>query len=204
MDERTLKKKFLIRLVAIFLLIGILSGCLEEEPESTPTNTAPEASFTEILYGMTVNFTDTSLDADWDDLTYLWDFDDGTTNDSQNPVHTYIENGTYTVTLTVNDGTEKNVSTKSIIVGNLGPTADLIFEIENLTVKFKDKSYDPNGDNLTYLWDFGDGTTNNSQNPVYTYTANGTYNVKLTVTDPYGETDTTKTFEISVGEASKE
>ena len=192
-----MKKKFLIGLVAIFLLIGILSGCLEEEPESTSINNAPEASFTEELYGMTVNFTDISSDADGDDLTYLWDFDDGTTNDSQNPVHTYIENGTYTVTLTVNDGTEENVSTKTIIVGNLVPTAEFIYEIENLTVTFKDKSYDPNGDHLTYLWDFGDGTTNNSQNPIYTYTANGIYNVTLTVTDPYGKTDTTE-IEITV------
>ena len=187
-----MKKKFLIGLLSIFLLIGILSGCLEEEPESTSINNAPEASFTEELYGMTVNFTDTSSDADGDDLTYLWDFDDGTTNDSQNPVHTYIENGTYTVTLTVNDGTEESVSTKTIIVGNLVPAAEFIYEIENLTVTFKDKSYDPNGDNLTYLWDFGDGTTNDSQNPVYTYTTNGIYNVTLTVTDPYGKTDTTE------------
>jgi PKD repeat protein len=204
MEERTLKKKFLIGLVAIFLLIVTLSGCVEEKPKPTPANTAPEASFTEEIDGMTVNFNDASIDADGDDLTYLWDFDDGTTNDSQNPVHTYIENGTYTVTLTVNDGTEENVSTKNIIVGNLGPTAGFDYEIENLTVMFEDTSYDPNGDNLTYLWDFGDGTTNDSQNPVYTYAANGTYNVTLTVTDPYGETDTTEILEITVEEASEE
>ena len=197
-----MNKKFLIGLVAVFLLIGILSGCVEE-PKPTPTNTAPKASFTEEINGMTVSFNDTSSDADGDDLTYLWNFDDGTTNDSQNPVHTYIENGTYTVTLTVNDSAEENVSTKNIIVGNLGPTAGFKYEIENLTVKFKDTSYDPNGDNLTYLWDFGDGTTNDSQNPVYTYAANGTYYVKLTVTDPYDKKDTTEK-EITVEEASEE
>jgi Zn-dependent metalloprotease len=35
----------------------------------------------------------------------------------------------------------------------------------------------PNG--LTYMWDFGDGTTSTATNVIHTYTSNGTYNVKL-------------------------
>jgi PKD repeat protein len=44
-------------------------------------------------------------------------------------------------------------------------------------------SSDPDGDALTYSWDFGDGTTGTGVNPIHTYTAAGAYNVMLTVSD---------------------
>ena len=37
-----------------------------------------------------------------------------------------------------------------------------------------------------YLWDFGDGTTSNEQNPYHYYNANGNYNVSLTATNQFG------------------
>ncbi|MET8602222.1 PQQ-dependent sugar dehydrogenase [Streptomyces rubiginosohelvolus] len=51
-------------------------------------------------------------------------------------------------------------------------------------------SADPEGGNLTYAWDFGDGTTSADPNPSHTYTTAGTYNPTLTVTDPEGLTGT--------------
>ncbi|MFF9081575.1 PQQ-dependent sugar dehydrogenase [Streptomyces rubiginosohelvolus] len=51
-------------------------------------------------------------------------------------------------------------------------------------------SADPEGGNLTYAWDFGDGTTSTDPNPSHTYTTAGTYNPTLTVTDPEGLTGT--------------
>ncbi|AGZ46057.1 hypothetical protein AFR_39015 [Actinoplanes friuliensis DSM 7358] len=47
-------------------------------------------------------------------------------------------------------------------------------------------SSDPEGGALSYSWAFGDGTTSTAANPTKTYTANGTYNATLTVTDPAG------------------
>jgi glucose/arabinose dehydrogenase/PKD repeat protein len=51
-------------------------------------------------------------------------------------------------------------------------------------------SSDPEGGALTYSWNFGDGTTSTAANPSKTYTANGTYQVTLTVRDPAGLTGT--------------
>ena len=42
-------------------------------------------------------------------------------------------------------------------------------------------SSDPDGDVLSYMWDFGDGGTSTAQSPMHTYTAAGVYNVSLMV-----------------------
>ncbi|MFI6316689.1 ThuA domain-containing protein [Nonomuraea sp. NPDC050556] len=61
-------------------------------------------------------------------------------------------------------------------------------------------SSDPDGDTLSYAWDFdGNGTTDSTAaSPTYTYTANGTYTARLTVRDPGGKTGSA-TADITVG-----
>ncbi|TDE00214.1 ThuA domain-containing protein [Jiangella asiatica] len=60
-------------------------------------------------------------------------------------------------------------------------------------------STDPDeGQALTYAWDFGDGGTSTEPNPTHTYTANGTYAARLTVTDDTGRSVSTSVT-ISVG-----
>jgi glucose/arabinose dehydrogenase/type 1 glutamine amidotransferase/beta-xylosidase len=66
-------------------------------------------------------------------------------------------------------------------------------------------SSDPENEALTYEWDFdGNGTTDSTEvSPVFTYTTNGVYNARLTVTDPAGKTGTT-TVPITVGNTRPE
>ncbi len=78
-------------------------------------------------------------------------------------------------------------------VGNQAPTAKAAANrtsgLAPLTVNFSSAgSSDPEGGALTYLWNFGDGTTSTSANPTKTYATNGQRTATLTVTDPGGRT----------------
>jgi RHS repeat-associated protein len=53
-------------------------------------------------------------------------------------------------------------------------------------IQFSGLASDPDGDALTFAWDFGDGGTASVQNPAHVYTAPGTFTVTLTVSDPFG------------------
>ena len=59
-----------------------------------------------------------------------------------------------------------------------------------LIVEFSDTS---TGDNLTYLWDFGDGQTSSEQNPTHEYSSAGDFTVSLTTTNNYGSDTKTDT-----------
>ena len=65
-----------------------------------------------------------------------------------------------------------------------------------LAVKFTDTS---TGTPTNWTWDFGDGSNSTEQNPTHTYTTEGTYTVKLTVSNSLGSDSEEKTGYITVG-----
>ena len=77
---------------------------------------------------------------------------------------------------------------------NLSPTVQATADPKTgnapLLVQFSANGADPEGDTLTYSWDFGDGSTSLRQNPDHTYMEPGTYNAKVTVKDSKGATGT--------------
>ncbi|WP_414845732.1 PKD domain-containing protein [Chryseobacterium sp. IT-36CA2] len=76
------------------------------------------ADFVAGINGMTVNFTNHSANF----TSILWNFGDGITNSSLNPVHQYTASGNYTVSLTVNKNACSETFTKIINIGSLGTT----------------------------------------------------------------------------------
>jgi hypothetical protein len=78
--------------------------------------------------------------------------------------------------------------------GNNPPTADAngeYFGEINSPVSFDGTgSSDPEGDALTFDWDFGDGNISIDESPSHTYTTTGTFEVCLTVDDGTGAEDT--------------
>jgi len=61
-----------------------------------------------------------------------------------------------------------------------------------------ERSYDPQGGAITHLWSFGDGESSTEVNPSHTYSAEGTYEAYLTVSDGTNSA-TTRVIDIWVG-----
>lgn len=72
-------------------------------------------------------------------------------------------------------------------------TADPVSGAAPLSVTFAgSESSDPDGDVLSYHWDFGDGSSSTQASPVHTFSDVGRYSVTLTVTDTEGRTDSSE------------
>jgi len=150
--------------------------------------------------GQTVQFDGTDSADNVGIVSYEWTFGDGTTAAGPEPDHAYATEGAYEVTLTVRDDAG-NVGNDTAIVTaeNAEPIADAgpnRTVVTNETVTFDGStSSDPDGDALTYEWDFdGDGTFETTgQTASYTYTTNGTDTVTLRVSDDDGGVDTDTT-----------
>ena len=147
-----------------------------------------------------------SYDPDGDVLTYAWDFGDGNTAMTAMADHTYTSAGVYTATLTVSDGTLSDAATVTITVdaANQAPTAALIATPTTgtapLNVNFSGTpSSDPDGDALTYVWDFGDGNTATGATTSHVYTAVGGYTATLTVSDGTLTDSETATITVTSG-----
>ncbi len=119
------------------------------------------------------------------DLSYSWTID-GSSYSTAGVTHTFDEPGTYIAELTVIlDSGESLSATKTIIAGSGANNCEaLFFALPDSTpdgsVYFVNASL---GSNLSYFWDFDDGSTSNEQYPTHLYgDAAVMYNVCLTIT----------------------
>ena len=108
----------------------------------TPSASA-SADVTKGQEPLTVHFSSAgSNDPNGDPLTYSWDFDDGTTSTEANPTKTFADKGTYTVELTVSDGTNQAQAVPVVIQVGEPPTVTISSPTEGAKYKA--------GDTITY------------------------------------------------------
>ena len=181
----------------------LIPGCLDSTPESIDgvDISVLAESFVE---GDSIQFMASGNNPNG--AKFLWDFGDSTGSSGKNVKHTYAEEGTYTVTLTVIDESSRiGVAKKEvdILYRNQAPVASLEAtyggvgqQVKVNSIAFFDggASSDPDGDVLEFEWDFGDGAKSTLLRPNHEYTSTGNYTVTLTVTDPSNESSTAETW----------
>jgi PKD repeat protein len=169
----------------VTLLIDNGSPCLKYYPVFQVVNVEGRVP----VYNVSVNpcppfevtFSDTTHGA----VSWLWDFGDGVTSTLQNPTHIFSNTSPQHVGLTI---TTSGGCTYSYVGFNA-------VNFLAFTATFT-SSYDPdlpfpkpvqftstNPAAISWLWDFGDGTTSTEQNPVHIYQSDSAYQVSLVISN---------------------
>ncbi|MEC7267684.1 MAG: PKD domain-containing protein, partial [Bacteroidota bacterium] len=119
---------------------------------------------------------------------YNWDLGDGTTSSDSVVVHSYLNPGTYSVSLALLDSnscsltdsftTDVTIPTSPLASINLLDTvgcAPITIDFTNSSTNFSD-----------VLWDFGTGDTSILLNPIYTFQDSGSFQIQLIAYDSSG------------------
>jgi len=190
----------------VTLFVTTANGCRSATAESVTITIAasPVADFTlpgnTCLPSASPAFTNTTTISDGTiaQVTYTWNFGDGTGDLAApavipvSPTHVFPGTGPYTVTLTAisNNGCTHTISKpySAIFAQPVAAIAPLTEVCVNGNVAFSSAASTAAGSTVTgWTWNFGDGSpADNTQNPTHTYTSGGTKTVQLTVTSAAG------------------
>ncbi len=168
-------------------------------------NEAPIADFTVTLTTANVNQAigfdaSVSTDADNNIVSYEWDFDNDGIIDSNSAQagYNYTTAGTFTPRLVVTDafGESSEKIGAAIIVSNPLPSGAINIPATasaESPITISSSFTDPDGGQLTILYDFGNGegdiltSSDPSQTTIYTYDSPGNYTITLTIFDDEGD-----------------
>ena len=192
-----------VRKIWLIVVMMLIPGCLDSTPESLDgvEISILAESFVE---GDSIQFMASGNNPS--NAKFLWDFGDSVGSSGKSVKHTYADEGTYTVTLTVVDDENRIGVVKEdveILYRNQPPIASLDATYGGLgqqvkvnSIAFFDggASSDPDGDVLEFEWDFGDGGTSSLLRPNHEYASIGNYTVTLTVKDGGNESSIAQTW----------
>ncbi|HZU70730.1 MAG TPA: PKD domain-containing protein [Ktedonobacteraceae bacterium] len=127
------------------------------------------------------------------DLSYFWDFGDGSTANGSDVSHIFGRAGSYTVVVTVVDAIDQSSrASVSVTILPILPTGTFTISYSyGYYVGFdaSGSTSDPSTSIASYSWNFGDGSTDTTYTPseYHYYNSSGPYTVTLVVTDAAGQ-----------------
>jgi len=177
--------------------LAALSGCSWLTPDEAPIaiiSATPAAG----KAPLSVQLSGALSEDDSELLTYSWEFPDqeAARVDGIQTVQNYSLSGDYVVCLTVTDIVGQSAVAEAIIqVVNTAPIASCRFSndapIPGEIVQFDaSSSFDPDGQIIDFIWDFGDGASQRGTRLSHSYDQLGLYQVQLTVVDNAGDVST--------------
>lgn len=174
-------------------LVAVSSdGCLDTVTKTVdiPSRITSFSSADTICTGQQLKFTNTSVP---NPTSSNWIFGDGGNSSALSPTKIYNTAGIYLAKLISTYSNCIDSAKKTILVLPKA-TPDFTGGPKQIckvpaVVNFQDQS-GPAA--VSWLWDFGDGTTSTQQSPSHSYNSYGVYDVKLTVTNANGCADSIK------------
>jgi len=132
---------------------------------------------------------------DW----WQWNFGDGSTDAVTNPVHLYLNPGTYLVNLSCWNQYGSQTTSQLLTLSIAAPgQAGFIYKKVGLSVQFYDASNLLNA--ATFYWDFGDGSASTETNPAHEYAVADSYTVVLLVNGVYSSSQSVTVAPVSAWE----
>ena len=192
-DYSTTQKDSIINLSNI-VLTGAPIFLLESEELLQPPLALFTSNSQKDCTPFTVNFTEQAIRAD----SFQWSFPGGMPASSfaKNPTVTYNEPGIYTISLEViNAAGRHKYSRLEYITADSIPSADFEFSVDGAWASLKNRSVNA----TSYVWEFGDGTSEFAFDPNHFYYNNGDYEVKLIAQNNCGNDTITQMISISTG-----
>jgi WD40 repeat protein len=125
---------------------------------------------------------------------YYWDFDDGEKSSRKHHPYVYETNGSYNVSLTVEDDRGAKNTTSIKIKVNLPPIPSFAYTPKEPNagdpITFNaSSSSDPDGTIINYEWNFEDNRTTKGELATYRFSKGGNQTVRLTVRDDNNATE---------------
>ena len=164
------------------------NGCDDQFSQQIQVYPIPTSSFivSDNCFGNPTSFINTTPPELGYNIEYLWIFGNNISSQEQSPVYTYPNYGTYNVSLvTTIQGTNCRDTITDIVNIRQNPISNFITQnsCQGVQTQFLNNSQVPSWSiSNQYLWSFGEfGSTSLLQNPTYTYSSDGTYNVTLLV-----------------------
>ena len=185
----------------VFLVIGglLMAGCGATAPSISTINTPDELETGESgTFEATIENED---EVGQDELSYTWEFGDGSTGSGLLTNHAFNSTGSYTVVFTASNsgGSDSDSATVEVVpspepaqITSLNADPNPAETGERIRFNSNVQGATPIG----YSWDFDDGNRSSGSSPSHTYSEPGTYNVELAVSNQDGTDERSISVEV--------
>ena len=172
------------------------NGCDGIDSITVAVNPFPVANYSvaDVCLGQNSSFTNSSSVSTGSINNYKWSFDDGSNSILENPTHIYGNATTYNIKLLVttnascSDSITKTTNIKPLPI--IGFTSSYTCDKQEIT--FNDTSSVINPYSIaSRKWDFDNGQSSNTENPIISFTTASNYDIKLMATTSFGCSDST-------------
>lgn len=176
--------------VSACLQVTSSSGCTSSICKPVHINQRPVAAFSDT--NVCVNSQPALLQNSSQGASfYLWDFGDGNTSTIANPLHVYMDSGSYTISLVAMTGQCADTTNASITIYPKAQAQFILPAVYRCGLPSVIQPINQSSGASGYLWNFGNGLTSTNINPSAQYTFAGNFTIRLVASNIYNCSDTT-------------